>query len=610
MSPARMSRLSRRRFLAGSAALGAAASAAYLAGCGESEPRPVATDATPAPTPSPAAAGTRGGVLRAYNFDAQTHDALDPHQSRWGPIVNIHSAVFSKLLRYDDEITGTIAPDLAAAMPEQPDQLTYIIRLREGVRFHDGAKQAAAYPTVAGRALNAADVKFSIERQTDREGARAKRFFHAGRWAGIDAIKVPDRQTLEIRLKTPLAPFTSFLAARSSFVIAPETIDRAAGAIEHPAGLIGTGPFVLESLETGVAARLRRNPDWFARDDDPDGSGVGRPFIDGVDSFFAPQEDTFQRAAFDRRLVDATGFVDPAALDAARTTNLGDILLEETDSGSVLASRFLLDRPPFNDDRVRRAIHLAIDRRALAALLFPPMDGRASAQLSGPIAPVIERWALPPDELARRAGYGDRRAEDIAQAKSLWSAAFGAAPPGAISVFFAGIPRTIPERAIAFLGRQLKEVLGVDVLPLVDPSGQAVIGSALGRNLDAATEGIAPCTFAFEDGGVDLDDWVYGQFRSGQPDNTYRLEDPTLDSLLDAQRAEFDEEARRKLGIDIQDYLLGNVNARIDYLAPVERRLVWGYVRGARPAIAPGSAFTLAGVWLDGTHPAWTGRPA
>ena len=48
--------------------------------------------------------------------------------------MNMHSAVFSRLLRYDDERAGTIAPDLAAAMPEQPDETTYVITLRDGVR--------------------------------------------------------------------------------------------------------------------------------------------------------------------------------------------------------------------------------------------------------------------------------------------------------------------------------------------------------------------------------------------------------------------------------------------------------------------------------------------
>ena len=59
-------------------------------------------------------------------FNAMVPDTLDPHVTQAGPIVNVHSAIFSKLLQYDDERAGTIVPDLADGMPEQPDALTYI----------------------------------------------------------------------------------------------------------------------------------------------------------------------------------------------------------------------------------------------------------------------------------------------------------------------------------------------------------------------------------------------------------------------------------------------------------------------------------------------------
>src|SRR4029077_1074780 len=104
-------------------------------------------------------------------------------------------------------------------------------------------------------------------------------------------------------------------------------------------------------------------------------------------------------------IVDATGFSDPAALDMERKTNLADITLEETDAASVLAARLLLDRAPFLDDRVRRAVHLALDRRALIDLLYPTMDGHPSAKLTGPIAPAMGTRAIAPEDLDRRPGY-------------------------------------------------------------------------------------------------------------------------------------------------------------------------------------------------------------
>lgn len=607
---AALHRVSRRSFLAASAAIAAAAAGAAAIGYnrGRNPARHSSVLSEPA-TPAAAPVETRGGVLRVYNFNAMQYDSLDPHLTQMGPVANMHSAVFSKLLRYDDERSGTIAPDLVAAMPEQPDSMTYIIRLRDGVTFHDTPKYRKAYPKTAGRALTADDVKYSIERQLNKNSPQARLFFRQGNWTVIDKIDVRDPGAVVITTKSPVAPFLNFLAGRHAHIVPADIADRT-DLLATETAMIGTGPFVLDSFEPQAAVHLRRNPAWFARDDSPRGAGPGRPFLDGYDAFYSPQEDTFQRAAFQRRIVDATGFADPAMLDIERKTNLADIALDETGAGGFVASRFLLDRKPFNDDRVRRAIHLAIDRAALIDLLYPPMDGRASAQLSGPIAPVMDRWSIAPDDLARRPGYrsdAGSRAEDVRTAKQLWAAAVGTGFVE-LRIIFAGVPKAIPGRAIEAITRQLAEVLSAKVTAQTDPTGQTLIAAALVRNVEGATEGVAPLTFAIEDGGVDMDDWLYPHFRSGQAMNSYRLQDPRLDAMLDRSRAEFDADARHRIAIDVQDYLLAKANARLEFCAPIERRLRWGYVRNATLPIWYGHDETLADVWLDTAHPAWRTR--
>jgi peptide/nickel transport system substrate-binding protein len=601
--------VSRRGFLAASGAISAAAAAAAIGGCGESAGPKKQNDVLAGSATPMSPVGTRGGTLRVYNFDATPYDSLDPHLTQMGPVVNMHSAVFSKLLRYDDEVAGTIVPDLAAAMPEQPDETTYIIRLRDGATFHDTPKLRTAYPNTAGRPLTADDVKYSIERQMNKNSPQSRLFFRRGDWDVIERIEARDARTVVITTRSRVAPFLGFLAGRHAFIVAADVADRSDALVTETA-MIGSGPFVLDTFEPGVAVKLLSNPAWFARDDSPRGVGAGRPFLDGVDAFFSPQEDAFQRAAFERRAVDTTGFGDPAALEAERTTNLADLALDERGFGGVLASRFLLDRKPFNDDRVRRAIHLAVDRTALRDILYPLMDGRPSAQLAGPIAPVLERWAVAGDDLARRPGYRTDpagRAEDIATAKQLWAAAMGDAPTE-LRIAFAGVPKTIPTRAIDAIARQLSDVLGAKVTAQTDPTGQTLIAAALVRNVEGATEGVVAFTFALEDGGIDLDDSLYAQFRSGQPMNSYRLQDPQVDALLDRSRGEFDADARRRVGLDVQDYLLAKANARLEFCSPIERRLRWGYVRNAALPVGYGRHETLADIWLDTTHPAWRPR--
>lgn len=538
------------------------------------------------------------------------YDSLDPHQTLMGPIANVHAAVFSRVLRYTDERNGVIAPDLAESMPEQPDDRTYVIRLRDGVRFHDGAATRFVAPKLAGRALTAEDVRYSIARQIAQSSGPSRRYYRRADWSMIDRMDVVDARTLRITLKTPTAPFLDFLAGPHAFVLGRENVGTG-DQIANPLALIGTGPFRLESFESRVAVKLRRNADWFATDDDA-ATGGGRPYLDGYDAYMSPQEDAFQRIAFERADIDATGFADGAVLDQERKTNLSDIALEESAAGLVLAARFLVDRPPFRDARARRAVYLALDRPALRALLYPDVDGRPSAQLSGPVPPALQRFAVPNAALQRRPAYRSDQAgrdADRTEARALWSAAFGGSSPGDVRALFPGLPRVVPERLVTAVQQQLRGTLGVAISPVVDTSGSAVIAAALGRNTDAATEGISPLTFVFEEGGPDIDAWLYGQFHSEGAMNSYRLQDAQLDSMLERSRAAFDARERAKLGIDIQDYLMTKVNARADLLAPIERRLSWGYVRNAHVPLAYGETQHLADTWLDSGHPAWRQRP-
>ncbi len=596
-------RITRRSFLLGSVAVAAAGGGAAIAGYVRSR----GGDGHAATEPALLRATSRGGTLRTFNLDATIEDTLDPHLTQMGPVQNMHAAVFSKLLQYEDEAAGTIVPDLCSAMPEQPDQLTYIIRLRGDATFHDTPVSRLAHPSAAGRVLDADDASYSFERQMNASSPQRRRFFRASNWSAIDTISVQDKQTLVIKMKSPVAPFISLLAGRHSFIIPREIVDTGDEA-KRDIDMVGSGPFILDAWQSGKLMRLVRNPTWFAANDRADEQGGSRPYLDAYEANYSPQEDVFLQVVFDHKRVDSTEFTDVAALDQERQSNLSDIVLEQADATGILASRLLLDRPPLKDDRVRLALHLAIDRHAMIDALYPPMAEQASARISGPIAPA-SRWAISASDLAKRPGYrtGSERDQDVKNAKQLWAAALGDAGAD-LHIAFAGVPRIIPDHAVGVLQHQLQDVLGVRVTTSTDPSGYALIASGLRRNLEAASEGVVPFTFGFEDGGVDLDEWVYPAFRSGAPDNTYRVQDATLDAMLDKQRQEFDATARRAQGVAIQAYLLANVNARLEYLAPVRRLVTWGYVRNSLMAPWYGSTYQLADTWLDTAHPLWAER--
>ena len=155
-------RLSRRRILRAAALGGAGLAAAAVVGCAEEEKEATPTalvSPTAQPTATPFAyepAVYRGGTLHLPGYEAFVSDTLDPHQTEFGPVYSSHSAVFSKVLRYEDIERRVIVPDLAQAMPEMPDQLTYIIRLRPGCAFNSPAPCWVARPAPRRRRWAAA----------------------------------------------------------------------------------------------------------------------------------------------------------------------------------------------------------------------------------------------------------------------------------------------------------------------------------------------------------------------------------------------------------------------------------------------------------------------
>jgi hypothetical protein len=80
--------------------------------------------------------------------------------------------------------------------------------------------------------------------------------------------------------------------------------------------------------------------------------------------------------------------------------------------------------------------------------------------------------------------------------------------------------------------------------------------------------------------------------------------------MLDAQREEFDFQRRQQLGYDIQNYLLDNVVARLDWISEIERGVRWPYTKNVRRSPWLGDTYQLVNTWLDSNNPTFQGRAA
>jgi peptide/nickel transport system substrate-binding protein len=611
-------RLSRRRLLAEAAGVGAGLAAASLVGCGGGDgagtatpgESPLATGTagttgTPVTTATPTVlepAKTRGGRLRWFSWYAMPLDTIDPHQSQLGPLFGIHSAVFSKVLEYEDPYQGIMGIDLAEKMPETPDGTTFIIKIEPGVHFHDTEKIRKQFPDTAGRQLTADDIKYSIERQVNKQSPKSALFYRSYQWDTVDKIEVVDPLTLRITAKKPTATMFHYLADTNAVIIPKELVDAQTDDMNSVDKMIGSGPFILDKFVALQVASFVRNPNWFAKDRLADQGLPDRPILDGYEVPWTPGDDTAMEVAFTTKQVDVAGYVDQTNAERV-AAKLGLGLSDEPQGGFANSRILVADSPgavaPFKDLRLRQAISIAADRNRLGRLMYQEWF-----LLGSPVGQACKAWALPLDQFTNKPGYRFKKGErdaDLVEARRLWEAAGGPAI-GPVQTYYAGIPDSVKNAWPSFQ-KMMMDNLGLELKGRIDPTGYTEMAQA-------AFQKTGLFSFAYDNGYLDLDDWLYPYFHSTGIKNSFNLNDPKLDEMLDAQRAEFDLERRRALGHEIQNYLLDNVLARLDWLAQVWRGCIWPYLRNYFPEPWFGFSFRIANYWLDSTHPTYAGRPA
>lgn len=655
-------KVNRRRLIAGTALTGSGLAAAAVVGCGgaDSGPSTNGDGATGGPASSgdgfsdiseipsvdpvdarrtleqdasgqylsrPTAippAGSEGGTLTYIGFDAVVLDRYDPHQTQFGPMYSNLSAVFSKLYQYSSHIEPSwdnIVPDLAEFAPEMigdpeaPD--VYVVKLRRGVKFHDTDSSRKHFPDLAGRELTADDVIFSYERQTNADSAQASYYFRSSQYNTIEKMEKIDDYTIRFTTKGPVAPFYHFMADTNAHIVPPELIDmdpapnedspawdsldafggRGASPAER---MIGTGPFVWSNLVFGIEFEAKRNQDWFGWDD-PD---LGRPWIDGYRATGQGLNDATIENLFRRKEIDVAGFIDNPDWIVKIKNEEPELEFHRSIVSGWVGTRFKTFCKPFDDPRVRRALDIVIDRQEVVDVI-----GSGAWVTVGPVGKAISLWALPDEELDAAPGYrtGAGREEDITEARQLFEAA---GKPELPLIWFADIPGYIPRFIPTYL-ETITRLLGIEQ----DIKTQTVPYSRIAEGFvkDECDQGAM--TWGFDNGWIDLDDWVFPYFKTGGPKNSFRVSDPDLDLLLDAQRAEFNFERRLDLGYQIQRRLLGieapdapAAHVRPTYAAPGGGTISWPYYKNRSSFPWFGNSHWNANIWMDKNDPSYEGR--
>src|SRR5574341_371593 len=279
----------------------------------------------------------------AVGTDAET---FDPHNYRSGFDLLLDDLITDTLVGADQNMAPV--PRLAVSW-EQPNDVTWRFKLRQGVRFHDGTP------------FNAQAVKVNFERNA--KALKGSRFY-----GEIRDIRVVDASTVEFVLKRPFAPFFLNLTMPVGGLISP---DQLAKGIDPTRTLMGTGPFRLAEWIPNERIVLTRNPDYWGKP----------PKLQRL-VFRRIREESTRYLALLKREVDVSA--DPPAyqLKGLRQSLLFDVIIEP--QVRVLWLGFNFNDPVLKDRRVREAIALAVDRKAIVDQVLESVPREATAGVLPP----------------------------------------------------------------------------------------------------------------------------------------------------------------------------------------------------------------------------------
>src|SRR5260370_3260644 len=205
-----------------------------------------------APRAAWARAPRRGGTLSLRLWDPPH---WDPHLTVSYKTHIAYSFTHSRLLKHKAGPTVTpgtfpIEGDLAESWT-QPNETTYVFKLRRGVRWQNR-------PPVNGRELTADDVVYSVERfRTIKGNANAYML------SSLDRVEALDKYTVRFTLKEPYVWFLDMLAnSHAVAIVARECVEKL-GDLKKPEATVGSGPWMLDSYRPNVGFTLVRNPGYF-----------------------------------------------------------------------------------------------------------------------------------------------------------------------------------------------------------------------------------------------------------------------------------------------------------------------------------------------------------
>ena len=493
--------------------------ALLLAAC---TPAPKGTASSPS-----GAAGEQpqpGGTL-TFIVNAEP-PSFDGHRETTFALLHPIAPHYSTLYKFDPNDLTTVIPDVAAAMPEiSADKLTYTIKLRTDVKFHDGTK------------MTSDDIVATYNKIIfPPTGVLSPR---AGAYAAVDAngITATSPDAVTFKLKYPSASFATNLASPWNFIYSAAKLK--ADIHWYEKNIMGTGPFTYVSNTKGQDWVGKKFPDYFGKDK----NGVQLPYLDGYKALIITDASAEVNAIRSKQAaIEFRGFT-PQQRDTLSGALGSALAIQEAPWICVNYVVPNTKKPPFDDVRVRQALTLAIDRYAGSNSLQKITIVKDVGGLMRPKGPFAQADA----DLQKIAGFGTDGAANKAKAKQLLADA------GQSTLTFKFLNRNIttPYEPVALFVLDQWKQIGINATHDVKET------SAYQADLRAGNFEVAldfNCDF------LDEPDLQLAKFWSasglGKGLNFAYYDDAALDKMIDGQSRETDPAKRKALVADIEKYAM------------------------------------------------------
>ena len=433
---------------------------------------------------------------------AEDPDMLDPSLGRTYVGRIVFSAFCDKLFDIDEKLN--IVPQLALAYENSADGKAMTIKLRPGVKFHDGEP------------FDAEAAKFSIERHINMSGS-----FRKSELASVDHVEVVDPLTIKLVLKSPFAPLISQLTDRAGMMVSPKAVKEEGDKFGlHP---VCAGPYKFVERVQQDRMVFERFTDYWNKDN---------VFIDRV--VFLPIVDATVRLAN----------LKSGGLDLIERVLATDIKDVESDSRLVLATAPELgylgltintnndkSKGALTNVKVRQALDLSIDREALNQVAF-----------NGEFTPG-NQWVSPAHPYYQQSS--PIRPRDVEKAKALLKEAGVSLP---VSVDFM-VPKGSEYEAVAQVVQSMAAEAGFDIkLRLVE----------FATSFKQVQAGEFQVFEIIWSGRIDPDGNSYVFLHTGAPQNDGGYSNPEADKLMEEARLTSDLATRKSIYEKLTKILLND----------------------------------------------------